>query len=466
MEFIAIIKSINSVLWGWLIAAVLLCCGLFLTSRLKFPQLRYFTKLIDNLNGANSGKGGVSGFGALCAAVGSEVGTGSLVGVATALASGGPGAIFWMWVTAILGMPTMFSEAVLAQLFRVKNEDGTYRGGPAYYMSLGLHSKLLAILFSISLIIGIGCIYVMIQSNSIAAALTGVAPVSNFIAGIALMIVVGLVIFGGVKRISDVASFVVPFMAGIYIILALFIVVTHINSFLGMIVTIFKSAFGFSQVAGGVAGYTIQQAFRYGVARGLFSNDAGNGTTPGMHASANVKHPVNQGLSGMLGVFTTTIVVCSCTAFCILLSGQLSTGATGIQLTQAAFATGFGNAGKWIVFFAMFLFGYTTLLADIYYGEVNMTFLFPKNPALITKAWRAFSCFLVVLGALMPVPSLWELADFCSAFMVFFNVIALLGLSKYTLFALKDYEEKKKTCAHPEWDYETSVVEQYKNRKK
>lgn len=466
MEFIAIIKSINGVLWGWLIAAVLLCCGLFLTGRFKFPQLRYFTKLLSNLSGANSAEGGVSGFGALCAAVGSEVGTGSLVGVATALASGGPGAIFWMWVTAILGMPTMFSEAVLAQLFRVKNSDGTYRGGPAYYMSKGLHSKILAILFSISLVIGIGCIYVMIQSNSIAAALTGVAPVSSLVAGLALMVIVGLVIFGGVKRISDVASYIVPFMAGVYIILALFIVITNISSFIDMLVMIIESAFGIGQVAGGVAGYSVQQAFRYGVARGLFSNDAGNGTTPGMHASANVKHPVNQGLSGMLGVFTTTIVVCSCTAFCILLSGQLSSGATGIQLTQAAFATGFGEAGKWIVFFAMFLFGYTTLLADIYYGEININFLIPTNGAVVTKCWRAFSCFLVVLGALMPVPSLWELADFCSAFMVFFNVIALIGLSKYTLFALKDYEEKKKTCAHPEWDYETSVIDQYNAKHK
>lgn len=324
MEFIAIIKSINGVLWGWLIAAVLLCCGLFLTGRFKFPQLRYFTKLLSNLSGANSAEGGVSGFGALCAAVGSEVGTGSLVGVATALASGGPGAIFWMWVTAILGMPTMFSEAVLAQLFRVKNSDGTYRGGPAYYMSKGLHSKILAILFSISLVIGIGCIYVMIQSNSIAAALTGVAPVSSLVAGLALMVIVGLVIFGGVKRISDVASYIVPFMAGVYIILALFIVITNISSFIDMLVMIIESAFGIGQVAGGVAGYSVQQAFRYGVARGLFSNDAGNGTTPGMHASANVKHPVNQGLSGMLGVFTTTIVVCSCTAFCILLSDRKS----------------------------------------------------------------------------------------------------------------------------------------------
>lgn len=464
-----IIKALNSVFWGWLVAGVLLSCGLFLTFRLRIPQLRYFTKLLSNLKGANSAAGGVSGFGALCAAVGSEVGTGSLVGVATALASGGPGAIFWMWITAVVGMPTMFSEAVLGQLFRVKNEDGTYRGGPAYYMEQGLHNKILPALFSISLIIGIGCIYVMIQSNSIAASITGIAPIQSAWAGAALVVIVGVVIFGGIKRLSDVASYIVPFMALAYILLALFVVVTHLDIFFDMLVIIFKSAFGFNQVAGGITGgaicYTIQESFRYGVARGLFSNDAGNGTTPGMHASANVKHPVNQGLSGMLGVFTTTIVVCSCTAFCILLSGQLDSGVTGIQLTQAAFATSFGEFGKWIVFLAMFLFGYTTLLADIYYGEINARWLFPKGGKKLVTGWRIISCGLILLGSVMPVTSLWELADFCGAFLVFFNVIALVMLSKYVVFALKDFEAKKKIVDYPEWDYETNVIEQYNNAK-
>ena len=460
------IKALNSIFWGWLVAGVLLSCGLFFTVRLKLPQVRYFTKLISNLRSANSAEGGVTGFGALCAAVGSEVGTGSLVGVATALASGGPGAIFWMWITAVFGMPIMFSEAVLGQLFRVRNEDGTYRGGPAYYMEKGLHSRILPILFSVSLIVGIGCIYVMIQSNSIAASITGASAISPILAGVCLMVFVALVIFGGIKRLSEVASYIVPFMAVAYVLLALIVVISHLDAFAAMVVLIVKSAFGFGQVAGGIAGYTVQEAFRYGVARGLFSNDAGNGTTPGMHASANVKHPVNQGLSGMLGVFTTTIVVCSCTAFCILLSGELGNGQTGIQLTQAAFATSFGEFGKWIVFLAMFLFGYTTLLADIYYGEVNMRWLFPHGGKGMIKGYRVASCCLIVLGAILPVSSLWELADFCGAFLVFFNVIALLGLSKYVAFVLKDYQKKRETQAHPCWDYETDVIVQYENRKK
>lgn len=457
-----IVKALNSIFWGWLVAGVLLSCGVFYTLRLRVPQVRYFTKLLSNLRSANSSEGGVSGFGALCAAVGSEVGTGSLVGVATALASGGPGAIFWMWVTAVFGMPIMFSEAVLGQLFRVKNEDGTYRGGPAYYMEKGLHSKVLPFLFSISLIVGIGCIYVMIQSNSISASITGLANVHPLLAGAFLVLFVGLVIFGGIKRLSEVASYVVPFMALAYILLALFVVITHIEFFTDMLLLIVQSAFGVEQAAGGVAGYTVQEAFRYGVARGLFSNDAGNGTTPGMHASANVKHPVNQGLSGMLGVFTTTIVVCSCTAFCILLSGELGGGNTGIQLTQAAFASSFGEFGKWIVFLAMFLFGYTTLLADIYYGEVNVRWLFPKGGKNLITGYRVLSCGLILLGSVLPVSSLWELADFCGAFLVFFNVIALVGLSKYVAFALRDFQEKKRTEAYPVWDYSTDVIEQYK----
>lgn len=465
MEFMKMISSLNTVFWGWLVAGILLGYGIYITIRLRLPQIRYFPKLISNLKNSSSDKNGVSGFGALCAAVGSEVGTGSLVGVATALSTGGPGAIFWMWITSIFGMPIIFSEAVLAQLFRVKNPDGTYRGGPAYYMEKGMHNKVIATLFSVSIIIGVGCIGVMIQSNSITAAVTGVMPfIHPGLSGLILMAIVAAVIFGGIKRLSDVASYIVPFMAGIYLILALFVIVTHFGYFLTVVKIIFQSAFGLEQVGGGLAGFTVQSAFRYGVARGLFSNDAGNGTTPSMHASANVRHPVNQGLSGMLGCFTTTIVVCSCTAFCILISDQLNLHLTGIQLTQAAFSVSFGSWGKWIVFFAMFLFGYTTLLADIYYGEVNLSWLFPQGGRKVVNGWRFFSCVTTIVGSLMSVSSLWELSDFAAAFMVFFNVLALLTLSKYVVFVLEDYEEKKKTTENPVWDYSVSVLDQYQQK--
>ena len=459
-----VIKAINGVFWGWLIAGILLSCGIFYTIRLGFPQVRYFTQLIPNLWKASRNATGVSAFGALCSAIGSEVGAGSLVGVATALASGGPGAIFWMWVTAILGMPIMFGEAVLAQIFRVKNEDGTtFRGGPAYYMRRGLNAKVLPILFSISVILGNGVVYCMVQSNSIAGSFSGQAELPPLAIGVILVALVGLVIFGGIKRLSTVASYIVPFMAFAYIILALVVLVTHAECIAAMFRLIIDSAFGVQQAAGGVLGYSVQEAFRYGVARGLFSNDAGAGTTPSMHAAANVKHPVNQGLSGMLGVFVTTIIVCSCTAFCILLSGALNGSLTGIQLTQAAFSSSFGDLGYWLVAAAMFLFGYTTLLANMYYGEVNTRYLFPDKKHAVT-IYRIFALCLILFGSIVPVISMWEFADLFGALMVLFNVIALFRLSKYVAFALKDYQEQKKICDAPLWDYDEDIVERYRSR--
>ena len=459
-----IIKAINGVFWGWLIAGILLSCGIFYTIRLGFPQVRYFTQLVPNLWKASRDSSGVSAFGALCSAIGSEVGAGSLVGVATALASGGPGAIFWMWITAILGMPIMFGEAVLAQIFRVKNEDGTtFRGGPAYYMRRGLNAKVLPVLFSISVILGNGVVYCMVQSNSIAGSFSGQAALPPLAIGAVLVMLVGLVIFGGIKRLSTVASYIVPFMAFAYIILALIVLVTHAEWIADMLRLIIESAFGVQQAAGGVLGYTVQEAFRYGVARGLFSNDAGAGTTPSMHAAANVKHPVNQGLSGMLGVFVTTIIVCSCTAFCILLSGALNGQLTGIQLTQAAFSSSFGDLGYWLVAAAMFLFGYTTLLANMYYGEVNTRYLFPDKKYAVT-AYRIFALCLILFGSIVPVVSMWEFADLFGALMVLFTVLALFRLSKYVAFALKDYQEQKKVSDTPMWDYDADIVERYRSR--
>ena len=459
-----IIKAVNGIFWGWLIAGLLLSCGIFYTIRLGLPQVRYFTQLVPNLWKASRDATGVSAFGALCSAIGSEVGAGSLVGVATALASGGPGAIFWMWVTAILGMPIMFGEAVLAQMFRVRNEDGTtFRGGPAYYMRRGLNARVLPILFSVSVILGNGVVYCMVQSNSIAGSFSGQAALPPLGVGAVLVILTALVIFGGIKRLSTVASYVVPFMAFAYIILALIVLVTHAEWIADMLRLIFDSAFGIQQAAGGALGYTVQEAFRYGVARGLFSNDAGAGTTPSMHAAANVKHPVNQGLSGMLGVFVTTIIVCSCTAFCILLSGALNADLKGIQLTQAAFSASFGDLGYWLVAAAMFLFGYTTLLANMYYGEVNTRYLFPDKEHAVT-AYRIFALVLILFGSIVPVTSMWEFSDLFGALMVLFNVIALFRLSKYVVFALKDYRQKKKTTDTPLWDYDADVVELYRSR--
>ena len=329
-------------------------------------------------------------------------------------------------------------------------------------MRRGLNAKILPILFSVSVILGNGVVYCMVQSNSIAGSFSGQAEMPPLAIGAILVLLVALVIFGGIKRLSTVASYVVPFMAFAYIILALIVLVTHAEWIMDMLRLIIDSAFGVQQAAGGVLGYTVQEAFRYGVARGLFSNDAGAGTTPSMHAAANVKHPVNQGLSGMLGVFVTTIIVCSCTAFCIMLSGALNGQLTGIQLTQAAFSASFGDLGYWLVAAAMFLFGYTTLLANMYYGEVNTRYLFPDKKHAVT-AYRIFALCLILFGSIVPVVSMWEFADFFGALMVLFNVIALFRLSKYVAFALRDYQEQKKVTDTPMWNYDDDIVERYRN---
>ncbi|HAX9857505.1 TPA: sodium:alanine symporter family protein [Escherichia coli] len=460
-----ILRSINGIFWGWLVAGLLLGTGIFFAIRLSFPQVRYFTKLFNALlkNRKSGEQKGVSGFGALCAALSSQVGTGSLVGVATALASGGPGAIFWMWMTALLGMGISFSEAILAILFRESNGDGTYRGGPAYYISKGLNCKPLAIAFSISMIIGMGFFYTMVQANSVIIATTSVFNVNPVIIGIILVALVSIIIFGGVKRISDFASVFVPFLSVAYILLSLFIISLNIDKIPEVIALIIKQAFNFDSAAGGAAGYTIYMAFRYGVARGLFSNDAGNGTTPSMHATAIVRHPVTQGFTAMFGTFFTTIIVCSCTAFTILLTGALGSGQTGVELTQTAFSLGVGDWGKHVVFVAMLLFGFKSVIADIYYGEVNLRWIIDKKS--VTQFYRLLCCLLVIFCGLVPVATIWELVDFAAAMLIIFNVPALLLLSKYVLFALKDYASQKKDgIEEPQWDYETSVKERLQQK--
>ncbi|SUX19789.1 Na+/alanine symporter [Cardiobacterium valvarum] len=457
-----LLKTINGIFWGWLVAGLLLGTGIFFAFRLSFPQIRYFPKLFGALmhnRKADDGKG-VSGFGALCAALSSQLGTGSLVGVATALASGGPGAIFWMWVTALLGMGISFSEAILAILFRESNGDGTYRGGPAYYMSRGLHCRPLAIAFSLSMIIGMGFFYTMVQGNSVILATKTVINVHPVLIGLVLVSLVAIIVFGGVKRISEFASLFVPFLAVTYLLLSLFIILGNLEKIPEVLALIVKSAFSFDSAAGGVAGYTIFTAFRYGVARGLFSNDAGNGTAPSMHATANVEHPVLQGFSAMFGTFFTTVIICSCTAFTILLTGALDSGETGIELTQRAFNLGIGDWGKYVVFVAMLMFGFKSVIADMYYGEVNLRWI--NNNPHIVLAYRLFCCALVTICGLIPVTTLWELIDFASALLIIFNVPALLLLSKYVLFTLRDFAaQKKKGIENPHWDYQSDIVSRY-----
>ena len=464
MQFIT---AFNNVMWGWVLAVILLGTGLIFSIKLGFPQIKCAKHIIGSLKSTmKSGGGEVSGFAALCAAVGGQVGTGSLVGVASALAAGGPGAMFWMWLTAIFGMVLSFGEATLGQVFHEKDKDGNYYGGAPYYMAKGLANKGLAIAYAVTTIFAIGFCIAMLQNNSITSAVIGVVDISPWIPGIAVTILAAIIVLGGVKRITDTASLIVPFMALGYILITIIIVVLNIQQVPAMIAEIFSQAFSVQAAAGGVAGYTIKEAIRNGVARGLFSNDAGNGGAAAMHASAKVKHPANQGFSAMFGTFLTTIIICSCTGFAILLTGSLDTGLDGINLVQAAFGSTLGSIGKYIVVFAAFLFCFTTLIADLFYGEVGIRYLLKdKNVGVdkVVKGFHVIALILVTIGAVVPLPVLWDLVDFCAAFLVFFNVYALIRMFRYIKYVLKDYLEQYKNGKNePEWDFDSDIREKCK----
>lgn len=455
MDFI---YKIADFLWTYVIAYVLLGMGLYYSVRLKFPQFRFFKHGLHIMKKSMKKKDdGVSGFGALCAAVGGQVGTGSLVGVASALAVGGPGAIFWMWVTALFGMVITFSESVLGQMFRVKAPDGSHRGGPPYYIAIGLKSKFFSIFISFLYVLGIGIFIASLQTNSIANAFAGVVDINPLYPGIAVIVLAGIVIIGGAKRLADVSSFVVPFMALTYILLVLYIVFSHISLLPAVIGSIFRGAFSTTSAVGGAIGYTFMKAFTAGCARGLFSNDAGNGVAGMMHASAEVKHPVQQGFLGMLGTFITTCIICSFTAFAILMTDVLSTGANGINLLQEAFHVGMGPAGRWVVFGAMFLFGFTTLLADIFYGETGLIYIFKSKAKIAIPVYRIILTVVLVLSCTVDLKAIWAAIDTFVGLIVFINLGAMLLLFKYVKFALNDYlNQRKAGIEEPEYDRETS----------
>lgn len=434
------IYEIANFLWSYVIAYLLLGVGLLFTISLGVPQLKYFSKGIKLMKTSmKSSEGGISGFAALCSAVGGQVGTGSLVGVASALASGGPGAIFWMWVTALFGMVISFSEVILGQLFRVKTEDGTYRGGAAYYIEKGLNKKWLAILISILYVLGIGMAIASMQTHSIANAFSSLVDINPIIPGIIVIALTAFVIIGGARRLADVSSLMVPFMAMAYILLVLFIVITNISLLPSMFILIIKSAFTPQAAAGGIIGHTVMQAFRNGTARGLFSNDAGNGFIATMHATADIKHPVEQGFLGMIGTFITTCIICSMTAFAILFTGALSSNAEGINLLQEAFYNAIGTSGRWIVFFAMFLFGFTTLLADIFVGETNIAYVFKEKSKTPIWIYRIILLIILLVSCTVPLNAVWAAIDTLVGLILFINLFALLKLYKYIKFSLQNY---------------------------
>lgn len=443
MELLVIVQKINSILWGKILIFLLCGAGLYFTLQLRFVQLRKFGLVCRktfggiSLKGEKADKEGMSSFQSLSTAIAAQVGTGNLAGAATAIASGGPGAIFWMWLSAFFGMGTIFSEAVLAQTYKEKGKDGQVTGGPAYYISKGFGSKAMAGFFSVTIILALGFIGNMVQSNSIGDAFQTAFGIPSFYVGIGLAILAALIFFGGIGRIASFTEKVVPVMALLYLIGGFYILVLNSSQIIPAFKMIFVGAFNPRAATGGLIGVGIKQAVRYGVARGLFSNEAGMGSTPHAHAVARVKHPVDQGLVAIMGVFMDTFIVLNMTALVIITTGVLDGHTTGIALTQAAFAKGMGGFGLPFIAICLLFFAFSTIIAWYFFGEANVKYLFGGRGVNI---YRLLVMAFIILGSTLKVALVWELADTFNGLMVIPNLIALIGLSKVVARSLSDYE--------------------------
>ena len=437
------IASINDVLWSYVLIAMLIGCALYFTFKTKFLQFRMLGEMVRLLGDSTSnnnqdGKKQISSFEAFMVSLASRVGTGNLAGVATAIAVGGPGAVFWMWVIALLGASSAFVESTLAQLFKVKGKD-SFVGGPAYYMRIGLKKPWMGALFAVLLIFTFPFSFNSVQSNTICAAFEQAFNFDPLIVGIVLTVFTFMIIFGGIQRIAKVSSLIVPIMAVGYILLALFIVAVNFRQIPQVLELIVSSAFGWNQAFGGMIGAALMN----GIKRGLFSNEAGEGSAPNVAATADVSHPVKQGLIQTLGVFTDTLVICTCTAFIILFSGvAFTTDANGIQLTQAALTSQIGSAGNIFVAVAIMFFAFSSIIGNYYYGEANVRYL--TNNKTVMVVFRLLVCGMVMFGALASLDLAWSLADLCMALMTACNLVAIVLLSKYAVRLYNDYTAQKK----------------------
>ncbi|CCD29964.1 Alanine/glycine/cation symporter [Candidatus Glomeribacter gigasporarum BEG34] len=431
---------------GWLFYALIACLlgiGGYFTLRFAGVQIRALPHSVAML-WKKADQEGISPFQALTVGLSTRVGTGNIIGIAVALTLGGPGAIFWMWVTALLGMSIAFVESTLAQIFKVPHKDRTFRGGPAYYIRMGLNSRLLSALFALAMIVTYGFVFNAVQANSIADAFQQTFGWERGLTGVALVLLSAPIVFGGIRYISRAMSVIVPAVACGYLMLATYVVGQHLSVLPEMISLIFKSAFGVRQAAGGLAGYAFAQALMTGVRRGLFSNEAGMGSTPNAAAIATVRHPVNQGLLQMLGAGLDTLVVCNATAFMILVSGQYVAGASmeGAALTQRALASAVGDWGGLFMTWAIFFFAWTTLIGNYAYAEGNILLLCRKK--IVLALFRLALLGIIVVGSLSAAPQVWQMADISMAVMALINLFAVACLSKYALIAWKDYQAQRR----------------------
>ena len=435
------INLINDVLWTYILIALLLGCALWFTLKTRFVQFRMIGEMVRLLGDSTAKDGSVkhiSSFQAFAISIASRVGTGNLAGVATAIAVGGPGAVFWMWVIALLGASSSFVESTLAQLYKVKGKD-SYIGGPAYYMRKGLKQPWMGALFAVLITVTFGFAFNSVQSNTLCAAFENAFGFDHAVVGGIVTALTVVIIFGGVQRIARVSSVIVPVMALGYVALALAIVLMNLGELPAVIGLIVSHAFGWEQVLGGGVGAALMQ----GIKRGLFSNEAGMGSAPNVAATAHVSHPVKQGLIQTLGVFTDTLIICTCTAFIILFSGApLDGSANGVQLTQQALTNEIGPSGGIFVAVALFFFAFSSILGNYYYGEANVRYLTRRK--WVVTAYRLLVGGMVMFGALATLEVAWGLADITMGLMTLCNLTAIALLGKYAFRLLDDYRTQKR----------------------
>ena len=452
MEIINIINDF----WSYLLIVSLLFCAIYFTIKTRGVQFTMIGDMIKELaksgkSNKDSSKKSISSFQAFTVSIASRVGTGNLAGVATAIAIGGPGAVFWMWMIALLGAANAFIESTLAQLYKIKGKN-SFMGGPAYYIKYGIGNKLWANTFAILITITFGLAYNSVQSNTIASAVKASFGWSPMIVGIILTSMALIIICGSIHRISRFSEIVVPFMAIAYILLAIVILslnITQIPSVLKLIIT---EAFSIESTIGGGLG----MAMLMGIKRGLFSNEAGEGSAPNVAATASVSHPVKQGLVQTLAVYTDTLIICTCTALIILCSGTFYTQYNGIELTQMALMSEIGPLGAYFISIAIFLFAFTSIVGNYYYGETNIQFL--TSNRWVLYAYRLTVGAMVMIGAVASLDLVWALADITMGMMTICNLAAILVLGKYAIKALDDYRNQRLRGYNP--TYHSSTIPQ------
>lgn len=437
------VLAINDVLWTYVIVALLIVAGLYFTIRSRFVQFRFIKEMFRLLGEGMGKKDGISSFQAFCISTASRVGVGNIAGVAMAIAIGGPGAVFWMWLIALIGSASAFIEATLAQVYKVKDGD-TFRGGPAYYMEKGLNRRWMGILFAILITLCFGLVFNSVQANTITVAFESTYGINRAVLGLIIAAVFAIIIFGGIKRVARFTEWIVPIMAVIYILLALYVVLTNITQLPAVFKQIFAGAFGLEQAIGGGIGAAMMQ----GIKRGLFSNEAGMGSAPNAAATATVSHPAKQGLIQALGVFVDTLIICSCTSMIVLFSSAFThDNLSGIEIAQLALNQQVGVWAEHFLTISILLFAFSSLIGNYYYGETNIEFIRENKTWLLI--YRLTVIAMVIWGSITQVQVVWDLADLFMGLMAILNLIAILLLGKVAFAVLQDYHQQLKEGKNP-----------------